>query len=70
MLGIETRDVGLATRFERMALWIVGLFTAHLSLALWALAILNNTAALQRMWYVVGHAHGQSTKQTPDERGY
>jgi phosphatidylglycerophosphate synthase len=60
MLGITTKDIGLATRFERMVLWLAGIFTAHLLLALWALAILNNVAALQRLWYVIRHANSQS----------
>ena len=53
MLGIETRDVGLITRCERILLWAIGIFTAHLPIALWALAVLNNVAALQRVAHVV-----------------
>jgi hypothetical protein len=49
MVGIDTKDIGLVTRFERMLLWNIGIFTAHLPLALWALAVLNNVAALQRL---------------------
>jgi phosphatidylglycerophosphate synthase len=56
MLGIDTKDIGLATRFERMTLWIVGSATGYLTLALWALAIVNNASALQRMLYLVRHA--------------
>jgi CDP-diacylglycerol--glycerol-3-phosphate 3-phosphatidyltransferase len=59
MLGIETRDVALITRFERILLWTIGLFTAHLPLALWALAVLNNGVALQRMAHVVKYAAGR-----------
>lgn len=34
MVGIATKDIGLATRFERIGLWSIGIFTAHLPLAL------------------------------------
>jgi CDP-diacylglycerol--glycerol-3-phosphate 3-phosphatidyltransferase len=69
MAGIATKDIGLATRFERMGLWLVGIFTAHLSLALLALAILNNIAALQRMWYVLRHRDDPQSDQLFAERG-
>src|SRR5207245_7082246 len=48
MVGIETRDVGLVTRFERILLLLVGLFTHWITAALWMLAVLNNLAAFQR----------------------
>jgi CDP-diacylglycerol--glycerol-3-phosphate 3-phosphatidyltransferase len=60
MIGLETRDVGMVTRFERMALWIIGIATAHISTALWVLAVLNNLAALQRVAHVVKRASGRS----------
>jgi phosphatidylglycerophosphate synthase len=63
MLAIDTKTVGLATRFERMGLWIAGIFTGHLPLALWALAVLNNIAALQRLVNVIKHAFRQPTRQ-------
>jgi len=49
MVGIETRDVGLVTRFERILLLLVGLFTHWITAALWILAVLNNLAAFQRV---------------------
>jgi len=49
MVGIETRDVGLVTRFERILLLLVGLFTHWITAALWMLAVLNNLAAFQRV---------------------
>jgi phosphatidylglycerophosphate synthase len=49
MLGIELKDVGLFTRFERVALLVIGLLADALTPALWALAILNNVSALQRV---------------------
>lgn len=61
MAGITTKDVGLATRFERIALWLLGIFTGHLPLALWVLAILNNLSALQRFQYVI-QAYSESRR--------
>ena len=49
MVGIETRDVGLVTRFERILLLLVCLFTHWITAALWMLAVLNNLAAFQRV---------------------
>jgi phosphatidylglycerophosphate synthase len=57
MVGINTKDVGLVTRFERTLLLMIGIFTGHVPSALWVLAVLNNVAALQRMFYVVKRAH-------------
>src|SRR6266567_8021636 len=53
MVGIETRDVGLVTRFERILLLLVGLFTHWITAALWMLAVLNNLAAFQRVFSVL-----------------
>ena len=66
MVGIETKDVGIVTRFERMLLWIIGIATAHLSAALWVLAVLNNLAAFQRVAYVVKGAARRHTTQASD----
>ena len=66
MVGIETKDVGIVTRFERMLLWIIGIATAHLSAALWVLAVLNNLAAFQRVVYVVKGAARRHTTQATD----
>jgi phosphatidylglycerophosphate synthase len=60
MIGLETRDVGMVTRFERMALWIIGIATAQMSTALWVLAVLNNLAALQRVAHVAKRASERS----------
>jgi len=49
MVGIETKDIGLVTRFERILLLLVGLFTHWITAALWMLAVLNNLAAFQRV---------------------
>jgi len=53
MVGVETKDVGLVTRFERILLLLIGLFTHWITVALWILAVLNNLAAFQRIIYVL-----------------
>ncbi len=53
MVGIETKDVGLVTRFERILILLIGLFTHRITVALWILAVLNNLAVLQRVIYVL-----------------
>jgi len=53
MIGVETKDVGLVTRFERILLLLIGLFTHWITVALWILAVLNNLAAFQRIIYVL-----------------
>ncbi|MFL5629094.1 MAG: CDP-alcohol phosphatidyltransferase family protein, partial [Ktedonobacteraceae bacterium] len=53
MVGIDTKEVGLVTRFERILILIFGLFTRQITVALWILAVLNNIAALQRIIYVL-----------------
>jgi phosphatidylglycerophosphate synthase len=67
MLAIDTKTVGLATRFERMLLWIAGIFTGYLLLALWALAVLNNVAALQRMVYVIRRSYSHQADHLSDD---
>lgn len=50
-LGLECK-VGLFTRFERLAVLVVGLLLEQTFVALIILAIFSNLTALQRMWYV------------------
>lgn len=50
-LGLECK-VGLFTRFERLAVLVVGLLLEQTFIALIILAIFSNLTALQRMWYV------------------
>lgn len=50
-VGIECRE-GWFTRFERLAVLILGLITLQLRLALWVLAICSNLTAVQRVWHV------------------
>jgi len=53
MVGIDTKDVGLATRFERNLILIIALFIRQIPIALWILAVINNIVALQRVVYTV-----------------
>jgi len=50
-LGMECR-IGLFTRFERLAVLVVGLLLEQTLIALIILAIFSNLTALQRMWHV------------------
>ena len=60
MLGIETKDVGLFTRAERILVLAFGLLTGHLVPALVVLAAGNNLTALQRLAHVISRASRQS----------
>ncbi len=50
-IGVECK-VGLFTRFERVAVLILGLLSGWMVPALAILAIFSNLTALQRMWHV------------------
>ncbi len=60
MAGVDTRRIGLFTRFERTLVLAAGILLNQLSIALWVLAILNNFSALQRIIYTVRAARGRS----------
>jgi CDP-diacylglycerol--glycerol-3-phosphate 3-phosphatidyltransferase len=55
-LGLDCK-VGLLTRLERVAVLTVALLLDQMSIALWALAILTNFTALQRMYHVWKATH-------------
>ncbi len=65
MVGIDIKDVGLITRFERFLILIIGLFTHYILAALWVLAVLNNITALQRIIHVFRVAHERHTAKLP-----
>lgn len=54
-LGIECK-VGLFTRFERIAVLMLGLLSGQMLIALVLLAVLSNFTAVQRIWHVYGQA--------------
>jgi CDP-diacylglycerol--glycerol-3-phosphate 3-phosphatidyltransferase len=53
-LGVQCK-VGLLTRFERIALLVIGLTIQQVSLMLWVMAVLTNFTALQRTYHVWRH---------------
>src|SRR5205823_10879334 len=57
MLGIETKDVGLFTRAERILVLAFGLLSGYVVLATVLLAAGNNVSALQRLQYTLTRAH-------------
>jgi phosphatidylglycerophosphate synthase len=53
MLGIDTKAVGIFTRFERMLILVVGLLAGEVIPALWILAVFNNFSAIQRIIHII-----------------
>ncbi len=53
-LGVQCK-VGLLTRFERVALLVIGLIIQQVPLVLWVMAVLTNFTALQRAYHVWRH---------------
>ena len=56
MMGLDTKDVGLFTRAERIIVFILGLLTGFLMPAVAFLAFANNLSALQRLAYITSRA--------------
>jgi len=52
MLGLDTKDIGLFTRAERILVLVIGLASAMLVPAMAVLAVANNLSAFQRLGYV------------------
>ncbi len=61
MAGVDTRDVGVFTRCERILALALGLLTMRVTIALAVLAIFNNFSAAQRLIYVAHAAHRSQT---------
>lgn len=53
MLTIDTKTVGIFTRFERIFLLFICLLIDKVWIALWGLAIFNSLSALQRVIYTL-----------------
>lgn len=53
MVGIDTKTVGLLTRFERITILLLGIAAGQVTAALWVLAVLNNFSTMQRIIHVV-----------------
>jgi len=56
MMGLDTKDVGIFTRAERIIVFILGLMTGFLMPAIALLAFANNLSALQRLRYIAFNA--------------
>jgi phosphatidylglycerophosphate synthase len=69
MTGIDTKDIGIFTRCERLLVLAAGLFTSRVTEALWVLAVLNNFSAAQRLIYVLHAAHPGHSRSVPDKAG-
>ena len=65
MLGIDTKDIGFFTRFERASILGGGLLVDQILLALAALAILNNFSALQRLYFTWRALHVREHATNP-----
>jgi CDP-diacylglycerol---glycerol-3-phosphate 3-phosphatidyltransferase len=57
--GIDLKDVGLVTRFERLLIVFVGVVVNILGPALWVLAVLTNVSAMQRLIHVLIPLYGK-----------
>ncbi len=57
MMGIDTKSIGLFTRFERIFILIIGMFIGKLTIALWGLAVFNSLSANQRIIHTVRASH-------------
>ncbi len=53
MLGINTKDIELFTRFERIVILLLGLFVERLTAGLWVLAVFNKFSTFRRKIYVL-----------------
>ncbi len=60
MLGINTKEIGVFTRFERTVVLVAGILTNQLTVALGVLGVFNNLSALQRILYTVREARRPS----------
>ncbi len=58
MAAIDTRTIGLFTRFERIFLLFICILIEKVTIALWGLAIFNSFSALQRVMYTI-RAYGK-----------
>ena len=64
MMGLDTKNVGIFTRAERIIVFVLGLLTGFLMPAIALLAFANNLSALQRLRHIAFNAtksgHAQS----------
>ncbi|HSJ89993.1 MAG TPA: CDP-alcohol phosphatidyltransferase family protein [Anaerolineales bacterium] len=53
VVAIDTRTIGIFTRFERIFLLFICILIGKVIIALWGLAIFNSFSALQRVIYTI-----------------
>ena len=53
MVGIDSKDVGLFSRFERSLVLAAGIFADQFLLAFAVLALINNLSAAQRLLHII-----------------
>jgi len=53
MVAIDTKTIGIFTRFERIFLLFICILIGKVTLALWGLAIFNSFSALQRVIFII-----------------
>jgi phosphatidylglycerophosphate synthase len=61
-VGIKLKDVGIATRFERLSVIIVGLLVNEVKIALCVVAVISTLSALQRVIYALNQVRPSSIK--------
>lgn len=61
MAGVDTKQVGIFTRFERTLVIVAGILLHQLTIALWVLAAFTNLSALQRVVYTLRAARRDSS---------
>ena len=67
MVAIDTKTIGIFTRFERIFLLFICLLIGKVMIALWGLAIFNSFSALQRVIYTIQAYRKQNTPvQSPE----
>ena len=57
MVAVDTKTIGLFTRFERIFLLFICILLEQVTIALWGLAIFNSFSALQRVIYTINAYH-------------
>jgi CDP-diacylglycerol---glycerol-3-phosphate 3-phosphatidyltransferase len=53
LFQLDLKEVGFASRCERLLVVLIGSLGGHVRPALWTLALLTNISALQRLWFVL-----------------
>jgi archaetidylinositol phosphate synthase len=64
LAGIGLKDVGIATRFERLIVLVFGLLVGGITAALCAVAFISNLSALQRIVYALNEARRSALTST------